>query len=265
MSHAYLVEIPEAEAEGQVAEIYEDIRLVLGVPVVNLVYRRLAVEPELLVAVWRSLRPNLASRTADRAAGQLVALATPPVVTPLPAAALAAVGVDGDRARLARSTLDAYARANSRNLLGMHALLDGCRGTGASAEPIEAPPPTAVLPSVRPDALPAAARRLLREMSAALVGGEPPILVPSLLRHFATDPPLLALLWTALRPAAGSDLGARRDALALSARGLAGALPHPVAPLERSADRGLAGRFAVAMSTLLVTGEAIRLALGEAP
>ena len=37
--------LSEAEARGDVARLFEDIRWVLGVPVVNLIFRRLAILP----------------------------------------------------------------------------------------------------------------------------------------------------------------------------------------------------------------------------
>jgi hypothetical protein len=259
-----LPEVAETDAAGPVADVYEDIRRALGLPVVNLVYRHLAVEPAKLAGVWQALRPNLTSRATEEAAHRLVDDAALPSVAPLSAAVLAAVGLNADRARLVRATLDAYARANSRNLLGMHALLDGCPGTHELADPLEPPPAVPILPMPQLDTLPAATIELLNEMSAELVGAEQPVLVPSLLRHFATDPPLLALLWTALRPATAA-LPACRDAVAAKARTLAAGLPQPVAPLETQSDRELAARFVVAMSTLIVTGEAFRTAIAEAP
>lgn len=259
---AYLPEVAEADAEGRVAELYADIRRVLGLPLVNLVYRHLAVEPGRLESTWRSLRPNLASRGADEAARLLAAAAAPPPVEPLAAAALARAGLAGDRAALARATLDTYARGNSRNLLGMWALLDGCAGGGPGAEPLDPPPPEPILPMADLAALDRPTRELLEELSRPLVGGGPPVLVPSLLRHFA-EPPLLALVREALGPAAGGR-SARRAAVSETARGLAAALPHPVAPLAEGAGRDVAARFAGTISALLVAGETLRAAFAAA-
>jgi hypothetical protein len=261
----YLAEVSETDAEGSTAEIYGDIRRVLGLPIVNLVYRHLAVEPVVLGRVWRELRPNLTSRTAERAARRLVDQAAPPIVVRIPAGALAAVGLEAERARLVRATLDAYARANSLNLLGMHALLDGCPGNVEPQETLEPPPARSILPMAELATLPATTVELLDEMSAALVGGEQPRLVPSLLRHFADDPALLALFWTALRPAAGAELAAARGAVATEARALAAELPRPVRQLEEGTLCETARRFVVAMSALLVAGEALRVAIAEAP
>lgn len=261
MSAAYLPEVSEAEARGRVAEIYDEIRRTIGSPVVNLVYRHLAVDPPRLEAVWNDLRANLRSPAAQLLVEPAVA---PPDIVAIPPRALAAIGFDDERLALARSTLDVYARANSRNVLGMHALLDGCAGdgdgvgVGIAGDP---PPQPPILPMADPAALPPATLALLDEMSAALVGGEEPRLVPSLLRHFADDTPLLALLWTVLRPAA-SVLESQRLAVAATARDLAGCLPFAVSRLADPALRETAERFAVAMSAMLVAGEGIRAALG---
>src|SRR5260370_14605649 len=96
-------------------------------------------------------------------------------------------------------------------------------------------------------------------MSAPRVGGEEPRLVPSLLRHFAHEPTLLELLWTALRPAAGG-VGAEAAALRERARAQARELPYRVERADTD-TRAIARRFAGAMSAMLVTGELLRLAL----
>jgi hypothetical protein len=255
VSAEYLSEVLEAEARGRVAEIYEEIRRTVGSPVVNLVYRHLAVEPERLETVWSELRPNLRSPAARRLAESV----TPPDIVAIPSRALAAIGVDDEGLAVARSTLDVYARANSRNLLGMQALLEGCPGGGDDRDE-EPPRALPILPLADLSALPPATLALLEEMSAALVGGEEPRLVPSLLRHFADDAPLLALLWTAVRPWAAA-LEAQRLAVAAEARRIAGSLPYPVSRVEDPVLRGTARRFAVAMSTMLIAGESFRVAL----
>lgn len=255
-----LAEVSEPEARGQVAATYEDIRRTLGSPVVNLVYRHLAVEPQRLEDVWSQLRPNLASQAAASAARRLVEAAALPGVFVVPPSAPAAIGADADRTGLVRATLNVYARANSRNLLGMQALLHGCPGGGEGGDAEEAPPLTQILPMTDLATLPPPTLALLDEMSATLVGDAEPRLVPSLLRHFAGDAPLLAFLWTALKPEA-ADLEVRRAAVAAEARDLAGRLPFPVFPFAHQALRETTGRFAAAMSAMLVAGEGIRAAL----
>jgi len=259
-----LTEVPEAEATGGVAAAYDDIRRVLGLPIVNLIYRHLATRPGRLEETWAALRPSLTSSAAERAAAELASGAAPPRVAPIPGRALAAVGLAPREAALAGATLDAYARANSRNLLGMVALLEGCRGTGAGGDATVPATSKPILPMADLASLPPAAVALLDEMSLALVGDAGPTIVPSLLRHFAHDPCLLALLWTAARPAVeGGRVSARARAVARRARVLARGLPYPVAPLVEDEVRAIAIRFICAMSNMLVFGEVLRAALAE--
>lgn len=252
MSEQYLREIPERAARGRVAELYTDIRTVLGLPIVNLVYRHLAVDEDRLASVWAALRPNLASQAAAEAAEELFRSAAPPRVLPIPAIAL-------DEA-LAAATFDAYARGNSRNLLGMHALLDGCPGTDDRRSASPPPAPRAILPMAELERLPASTRALLEETAALLVGTEKPVLVPSLLRHFANDARVLVAVRDTLRVQA-DELGSRGRAVAAQARRLAAGLPAAVEPLADDELRQVASRFVAATSSLLVAGETIRSAL----
>jgi hypothetical protein len=257
-----LAEIPEAAATGRTAELYADIRAVSGLPMVNLVYRHLATTPELLERCWAGLGPNLASANAAAAAAELVALAATPGAAALPPATLAAAGLAGEQAGLARATLAAYARGNSLNVLAMFALLDGCYG-GTDAAGAEQPAPARVLPMAPLDALTPAAAALLDEMSLGVVGGEEPRLVPSLFRHFAGDERQLALVWSVVEPALGAALE-RAARVADRARALAAGLPHPVPALRDEAGREVARRFSVATSRMLVVGELLAAALAEA-
>src|SRR2546430_12469699 len=47
----------EAEASGEIAGIYADIRKVLGTSVVNLIWRNLATMPGALPWAWSTVRP----------------------------------------------------------------------------------------------------------------------------------------------------------------------------------------------------------------
>src|SRR5260370_16469466 len=86
--------ITEAAATGEIAAIFADIRLVLGVDVVNLIWRHLATIPGALPWSWQTLRPLYADGTiAEEAAALHGDLALPrlppfPATTFLPAAPL---------------------------------------------------------------------------------------------------------------------------------------------------------------------------------
>jgi hypothetical protein len=260
--HLRLAELPEAAATGRIAELYADIRAVLALPMVNLVYRHLATKPGVLEQCWRDLRPNLASQAAADDAAELVALASPPDGRSLPRAVWAAAGLTGEQVRLARATVAAYRRANSLNTLGLAVLLEGCPGAGdgkeAAALPSEPILPMAPLEDVGPQAA-----ALLDEISLHVVGPEEPRLVPSLLRHFAGDADVLAIVWTALRPSAG-EIARRGERVASRARTLAPRLPHPVPALQDKGERAVVRRFAEATARMLVLGEVLSAALSEA-
>jgi hypothetical protein len=258
-----LAELPEAAATGRIAELYADIRAVLGLPMVNLVYRHLATKPGVLEQCWVALRPDLASKAAAAAAEELVAVASPPGVVALPRGSLAVAGLAGGQARLARATLAAYRRANSLNTLGMAALLGGCPGTAVGADEAAAPPSEPILPMASIDDLAPPVAGLLDEMSLHVVGPEEPRLVPSLLRHFAGDACALALVWIVLRPAA-AEIARRGEQVASRARALTTMLPHPVMALQDAGDRVVAERFSEATARMLVLGEVLSAALVEA-
>jgi hypothetical protein len=120
---SYLPEIPEADATGRVAELYDDIRAVLGLPLVNLVYRHLAALG-CLEAAWTQLRPNLSDAAVDAAANELIAPARIDF-PPFSAAALEAVGLRHSEVATLLETFAAYNHANPRNLLALCALLNG--------------------------------------------------------------------------------------------------------------------------------------------
>ncbi len=229
MTAERLAELPESAATGQMADLYADIRAVLGLPMVNLVYRNLATRPGVLEKCWAQLRPNYASATAASAGRELVALAAPEGVAALPRATVEAVGLTGEQARLGLATLAAYRRSNSLNILGMFALLDGCPG-GGSAETAPPPEPVPILPMAPLAGMDPATAELLDEMSLRTIGGDEPRIVPSLLRHFAHSHRLLALLWTVIEPGAGESTR-RAPVIASRARELAQGLPGRVPKL----------------------------------
>ena len=60
-----LAEIRENEAPPEVAALYDDIRRVTALPVVNLIYRHFATLPGVLPWIWGLVRPALQSGQVD--------------------------------------------------------------------------------------------------------------------------------------------------------------------------------------------------------
>lgn len=107
------------------------------------------------------------------------------------------------------------------------------------------------------------ARRLLEELSAQITGGEQPVLIPSLLRHFAHDPAVPGLLWESLRPVLVSS-GFDEAVASVSARALevASTLPYRVTVVEDAATRAIVERFVRTIPAMIITGALIGRALG---
>ena len=109
----------------------------------------------------------------------------------------------------------------------------------------------------------AATRDLLNEMSAPIVAPGEALLVPSLFRHFASNPALLALLWTALQPAVvEGSVEVHGATVAREARELASRLPYRVQPLEDESTREILERFSFTICRMIVVGGMLRCALG---
>jgi len=64
-------EVFESDAEGIVKEVYEDIKYVLKVPIVNFIFRAVAHYPEFLRYAWEEVRPNMLTINIENAASQL--------------------------------------------------------------------------------------------------------------------------------------------------------------------------------------------------
>ena len=265
MVEHYLAELPESEASAAVREIYDDIRETLGLPVVNLLYRHLAVEPGRLESTWAELRPVLKDPATHALAAALAARVPAPTLAPVSVAALAVVGIGEAELARVEATLSVYERANARNLVALRVLLGGSDGvrrrmpTGLAPAPLAGEP----LPMADLARLPPSVRALLHEVSAAVIGGGEPILVPSLLRHFVHEPGLLALAWTAVRSRLTDD-ALRRLASPVREHAcvLAALFPSPVRPIEDPGAREVLERFAEPIARMLVVGALIGRALG---
>src|SRR5258707_12282242 len=97
--------IAEASATGAVAEIFADIRRVLGVEVVNLIWRHLATIPGALLWAWGMLRPLYVNGSIAAEAAALRAELDLPPLPPFPAETLLAVDIFGGDVRSFRNIL----------------------------------------------------------------------------------------------------------------------------------------------------------------
>jgi len=192
--------ITEAEATGEIAEIYADIRATLGVPVVNLIWRYLATMPGALPWTWSTVRPLYASGEVAEAAAYLRQSLVLPTQPPWPAPALEAAGLTAeDRASIGR-VLASYDRSNAMNLVALAALRAKVSGQ-TDATPLPATDPGAEiegsLPALVPIGdMPSSTADLVLMLNA--IGDPEQRVLASMYRHLSHWPAFLALVWTRL-------------------------------------------------------------------
>ena len=256
--------ITEAEATGETAAIYADIRRVYGVGLVNLVWRHLATLPGALPWAWEVVRPLYVDGTVRReAAAMRGARRLHEVVAPPPEVFAAAGLGPGDLLRI-RDVLDAYERTNPMALIALSVaqqrLGDAAAGGGdeagaVSGAPAASEPEIKLPPLLRLDELAPSTARLVLRLNRIGAAGQDPVLA-SMYRNLAHWPGYLALAWALLAPldASGALAAAIGDALA-QARARA-ALIAARASLPRA---GLAPALRPAVSRAIerFTGDAI--------
>jgi len=191
--------ITEADATGEIADIYADIRASLGIGVVNLIWRHLATIEGALPWVWTALKPLYVSGAAARESRALFEGLSLPEMPRFTDAALRIAGVPAADTATVIAILDSYNRGNSFNLITLSALsaAPSCEAPpGASVEPgITTPIPA--LPGL--DHLNDDVRRIILALSE--FGAKPgDRVIPSLYRHLAYWPGYLNLIWATIAP-----------------------------------------------------------------
>ena len=231
--------LPETEATGTAAALYADIRNVLGVPVVNLIWRRLAYFPGGLEWAWSAVRPLYAGGLADAAAAGIRERTPLPDLPPWPRDMLPAMGLGEEESRAILRVLASYDRGNRLNLAALGALLQALEGAAAGGSAPAAGggaravvegelPPIPSMESLTPEV-----RALVLDLNE--LGGRGSEVVASLYRHLAWWPGYLALIWVQLaaldrdgRLAATIASGA--EAAHEASAGLVGGLALPTEP-----------------------------------
>ncbi len=195
--------ILEADATGEVAELYADIRATLRTSVVNLIWRHLATMPGALRWTWETVRPLYLGAAGVHAQAVRETLGLPHAPA-LSADALAAAGIDQKALAEIRTVLDSYHHTNALALVVLSALLERYQpgDNTDSVQPASGAPPQATteLPPLPPMAtMPPELQRLIEELNQF---GEDtnPFLIASMYRHLAYWPPYLALVHTMLAP-----------------------------------------------------------------
>ena len=232
--------LPESEATGPAAALYADIREVMGVPVVNLIWRRLAFFPGALEWAWGAVRPLYAGGAADAAAAEIRARTPLPDLPPWPSEMLSSAGprrcrLRGGPARAGelRPRQPAEPRCARRAAAGAggRARAAGpapASGNGAGPAVEGRLPPIPAMESLAP-----AVRELVLRLNG--LGNSGDDVVASLYRHLAYWPGYLALVWVQLAALDGDGrlritISAGADAAREASAGLAAGLELPPEP-----------------------------------
>jgi hypothetical protein len=200
--------ITEQDASGEIAALYADLRITLGVPFVNLIWRHLATIPGGLAWTWTLVKPLYLSGELDRLSVETAARAGLPSLTRWPDFVWEGVAIDRGARRLIARLIDGYNRANGVNFLallaavsvlrdGMPARLDTGRALPWANRPLvatDALPPLPKLSELSPPLL-ALVRRL--DQFGRLGSSDA---IASLYLHLALWPPFLSIAYTSLEP-----------------------------------------------------------------
>lgn len=211
--------ILESDAKGETAEIYADIRNVLGTSVVNLIWRNLATMPGALPWAWSTVRPLYLGEAPLHAEAVRKTIALPDWPD-FSAETLLAAGIDEFDQGIIRNVLDSYQYTNALALVVLSALLAHYepKPAEAVAPATAAPKPSGIrIPELPPmDALDPEVAALVGELNTFGEDREPQ-LIASMYRHLAYWPSYLALVRTMLAPL---QQDGRLNALTLSTRAL---------------------------------------------
>ncbi len=198
-TQALLSELPEAEARGAIAQIYDEIRQLSAVPMVALIWRHLATLPGTLEWAWALLAPAMRAGVVQQVAAHLAAKARVAHPRSIPAAALRACGISEADQRGITEVLHAYNRANPVNIVMVRCLSLhlSARVGSINAQPWphwqtpEAPPK--LPPMVNPEAMSPTVRAMALLLTNRGAQQAPSTLWPSLYRHLAHWPAFLGL------------------------------------------------------------------------
>jgi len=222
--------ITEAEATGETAEIFADLRDTLGVNVVNLVWRHIATFPGALAWAWATLRPIYVSGAVGLEARRLRSELVTPALSVWPASALRCVQVDATSEATIRRVLASYNRSNALNLVALSALvrhIDGAPFSAAASSGAPAPSPEPGIEGAMPKLL--ALDEVTKDTADLiltinlLADRHHGRIVASMYRHLAHWPGFLALCYAQLAPLAADGRIAQMIESALAIADHAGA------------------------------------------
>jgi hypothetical protein len=197
--------ITEAAATGETAAIFADIRQVLGVDVVNLIWRHLATIDGALPWAWGTLRPLYADGSVFSEATALHKELVLPPMPAIPADVFAGLGLRPDDLTPIRDVLAAYDHTNAMAVVALTALrarLDGRTPDASGAAepaPVAAAARTGLPKLLKLTDMQAETTKLVTALNG-LGTRRPGAVLASMYRHLAHWPSYLSVAWLLLAP-----------------------------------------------------------------
>jgi hypothetical protein len=202
MPETLLAELPEHQATGAIADIYDEIRRFSGVPYVSSLQRYLATMPGVLEWAWAAIRPAMVSGIVPEAGWRLANSVRMTPLPPVSVAERAAWRLDTTDRATVRTIAENFVRVSPVNLM-----TGACLRVMLTSPPPHGPgitetwtPPEMLPPmpgNADPLTLPPDQRAILMRF-ATDVDGAP--FIPALYRQLARFPLFLAWLADALVP-----------------------------------------------------------------
>jgi hypothetical protein len=230
-------EVGEAEAQGKIKSIYEDIKATLRMPLVDVLFRTLAAYPWYLELAWRNLKPNVSIRYFERSADELRTTAAEFAASALESAKAARessllAGLSDTEQAAVRQTVAMFHYSDPKLLLATGALRAGINGqlpkTRLLSMEDKRPIPTGIpanigeIATVNVETAPPEVRSIFADMERTLAA---PVITTDY-RALARWPSVLQAAWSFLKPFATSpDFREGEQLLASQAREAVEALP----------------------------------------
>lgn len=198
-----MAELAESEVTGELARIYEEIRVYCGVPYVSSLQRHVATMPGCLEYAWAAFRPAFINGTIPETAWRRVNMVAVEPFPKLSPAAMRLMGVDADGIRAIRNICDNFTRVSPINLLFagcVERLIEGAVLGKESAGDVPEKVPDMLPPMpamINLDATEPDIASVLMQLRTEL-GGKP--FVPGLYRCLAHWPGYLAHAATLIEP-----------------------------------------------------------------
>lgn len=202
--------VTEANANSATRAVYEDIKSTMGVALVNLIWRHLAVEQTVLQWSWKNLKPHYKSGAIPAAAWLLRETIAPPSLRQFTRDEWAFLNQEIEDQSVLDSVLRTYERGNAQNLIAMCYLRQCIDGFDSDAHKSVLPELTVSQRNAeRADRIKTeipplpdwkevsdGIRKQIYDMSAVWVPAEYKGVSPSVFRHLAHWPVTLGLFRT---------------------------------------------------------------------